>query len=189
MYAILPNKLTVEPFFFWKTRNLKIENVTLQINQQYMLKKEELKVLRIHFWYLFEQQNKKSRSVNVRRVNWTHYKTGVKDVYIRMDFNTHEAFCSIDLQMKDQGVRELVWEQFMETKNLLLNYVGSELQLLPNFTTQEGNSIHRMSWKITDVSITNENDYPQVIDFLSDKIKGVDSFWVAYSELFVALCK
>ncbi len=154
-----------------------------------MLKKEEQKALRINFWNLFEQHNKKSRSAGGRRVNWTQYKTGIKDIYIRMDFNTKEAFCAIDLQMKDLGIRELVWEQFMETQNLLLNYVGKEMLLLPHFTNFEEQSIHRMCWKMEDVSITKETDYPKVIEFLTEKIKGVDEFWTEFSELFAALCK
>jgi hypothetical protein len=154
-----------------------------------MLKKEELRELRTAFWTEFDEFNKKKRTAANRKISWAQYKSGIKDIYFRLDFDSKEAFFAIDLQMRDPEIRELVWEQFMETEKLLLNHVGLELEKLPNLLTKEGIYIHRMKWSLPDVSIMNQEDYPKAIRYLSAKIQGLDEFWFEFSDLFVALCK
>ena len=154
-----------------------------------MLKKEELRQLRLDFWSEFEDFTKKKRTANNRKINWAQYKSGIKDIYFRMDFTTKEAFLAIDLQMRDVEIRELVWEQFMETESLLKKNVGAELEKFPNFSLEEGFEIHRMTWRLHGVNITNKKDYPKVVQFLSDKIQGLDAFWFEFSDLFNALCR
>ncbi len=153
-----------------------------------MLKKEELRHLRIDFWSEFENFNKKKRTANNRKINWANYRSGIKDIYFRLDFSTSEAYLSIDLQMRDPGVRELVWDQFMETENLLKQFVGEPILFEKDVLTKEHLEIHRILWKLDDVSIINKSDYPKVIQYLSEKIQGLDAFWFEFSDLFVALC-
>lgn len=154
-----------------------------------MLNKEELRQLRLEFWSEFEDFSKKRRTANNRKINWAQYKSGIKDIYFRLDFTTKEAFLAVDLQMRDAEIRELVWEQFMETETLLRNYVGTELALFPNYALEEGFEIHRMTWSIPNVSITKKEGYPKVVQFLSEKIYGLDAFWFEFSDLFNALCR
>jgi|694.fasta_scaffold61416_2 hypothetical protein len=154
-----------------------------------MLKKEELREIRTEFWSEFDAFNKKKRTVANRKISWAQYKSGIKNIYFRLDFDTNEAYFAIDLQMRDPEIRELVWEQFMETENLLLTHIGPEMEKLPNHTTKEGLQIHRLQWTIRDVSIMNKEDYPKAIRFLSEKIQGLDAFWYEFSDLFVALCR
>lgn len=154
-----------------------------------MLKKEELRQLRVDFWSAFEDFNKKKRTSNNRKINWAQYKSGIKDIYFRMDFTTHEAFFAIDLQMRDAAVRALVWEQFMETEKLLKLHIGDEIQHQESLLLEEGFEIHRMRWSMEGVSIANEEDYEKVIQYLSEKIYGLDRFWYEFSDLFNALCR
>ncbi len=154
-----------------------------------MLKKEELREIRTEFWSEFDEFNKKKRTAANRKISWAQYKSGIKDIYFRLDFDAKEAYFAIDLQMRDPEIRELVWEQFMETENLLLTHIGPEMEKLPNHTTKEGLPIHRLQWTIRDVSIMNKEDYPKAIKFLSEKIQGLDRFWYEFSDLFVALCR
>jgi hypothetical protein len=154
-----------------------------------MLNKEELRELRIDFWNEFEEFTRKKRTANNRKINWASYKSGIKDIYFRLDFDTKEAFLAIDLQMRDSGVRELVWDQFLETEKLLKTHVGDELEFYPNFALDEGFEIHRLKWALANVNITNKKDYPRVVDFLFEKIHGLDRFWFEFSDLFNALCR
>ena len=154
-----------------------------------MLKKEELRQLRIDFWDEFEAFTRKKRTANNRKINWASYKSGIKDIYFRLDFNTTEAFLAIDLQMRDVGVRELVWDQFLETETLLKKHVGNELKLYHNFALDEGFEIHRLKWTLPNVNLTNKKDYPKVVDFLFEKMNGLDRFWFEFSDLFNALCR
>lgn len=154
-----------------------------------MLKKEELREIRTEFWSEFDAFNKKKRTAGNRKINWANYKSGIKDIYFRLDFDTKEAYFAIDLQMRDPEIRELVWEQFMETEKLLKEHIGEDILLQPNITADSGLTIHRISWSLTKVSITNSADYPKAIKFLSKKIQGLDRFWFEFSDLFVALCR
>lgn len=154
-----------------------------------MLKKEELRQLRLDFWDDFEVATRKKRTANNRKINWAQYKSGIKDIYFRLDFDTKEAFLAIDLQMRDAGIRDLVWDQFMETENLMKTHVGAELEFHPNFALSDDLEIHRMKWTLNEVNIANKKDYPKVVDFLSEKIQGLDRFWFEFSDLFNALCR
>lgn len=154
-----------------------------------MLKKEELRELRIDFWSEFDAYNKKTRTANNRKISWAQYKSGIKDIYFRLDFTTKEAFLAIDLQMRDAGVRSLVWDQFMETANLLKTHIGDDLSYHTDLVSPEGLEIHRIKWTLENVSILNKKDYPKVVQFLSEKIQGLDVFWYEFSDLFNALCR
>jgi predicted AlkP superfamily pyrophosphatase or phosphodiesterase len=153
-----------------------------------MLNKEDLRKFRTDFWTEFDLHNKKRRTANNRKIHWAQYKSGIKDIYFRLDFTTHEAFFAIDLQMRDSSVRELVWDQFMETKTILSKYIGDEFELQPNLQIEEGFQIHRLKWTLSGVNIANQSDYPKVLAFLSLKIHGLDAFWFEFSDLFNALC-
>jgi hypothetical protein len=154
-----------------------------------MLNKDDLRTLRQGFWDEFEHATKKTRTANNRKLNWAQYKSGIKDIYFRLDFNFEEAFFAIDLQMRDPEIRELIWDQFMETETLLKTFIGNEIKLYPNFSLSEGFEIHRMKWSLEGVNLHNEKDYSQVIQYLTEKIRGLDRFWFEYSDLFNALCR
>ena len=153
-----------------------------------MFTKEELRQIRSEFWERFRLKMEKERSASGRRKNWLHYRSNIADLYFRLDFDGNEAVLFIDLQMKDEGVREVVWEQFMETKNILIQCVGDELQLLPSYSLSNHIEVHRMKWSLTGVSIFNPDDHGKAIDYLKEKIKGLDEFWSDYFDLFYALC-
>lgn len=153
-----------------------------------MFKKEELKLIRTEFWEKFRVVMDKERSATGKRKNWLHYRSNVKDLYFRLDFTANEAFLAIDVQMKDEGVRDIVWEQFMETKMLLENMIGNELVCLPSYSIDANTLVHRMKWTLEGVSLFNEHDHDLAVSFLKEKIKGLDEFWAEFFELFYALC-
>ena len=152
------------------------------------LKKEELKALNQEFWSLFEQETGKMRSANNRKMNWAGYPSGIKDLFFRFRFTTQEAFFSIDLQMRDAGIRTLIFEQFLETQKLLQDFVGSEMEVIPS-DFENDLEISRLKWQLSDVSLVNAEDYDKAIQFFKAKIKGMDAYWFEFSDLFVALCK
>jgi len=154
-----------------------------------MLNKEELRELNFIFWTDFQEFNKKKRAQNNRKMVWSQYKSGIKDIYFRLDFNTTQASFSIDLQMRDAEVRQLVYEQFLETQGLLEEHVGNEIEFQPNIISYSGIEIHRLNWSLKNVNIANPDDYSKSIQFLSNKIQGMDRFWFEFSDLFVALCR
>ena len=55
----------------------------------------------------------KYQSVTGSKVNWINYNTGVKNIYFRLEVDQHSARVFIDLQHKDEDIRELFYEQFV----------------------------------------------------------------------------
>lgn len=153
-----------------------------------MFTKDELKQIRIVFWDGFGSLMQKERSLTGKRKNWTNYKSNIKGVYFRMDVTDKEAFLAIDIQIKDNGVRDIVWEQFSETHLLLKNCIGNEMELLPSYSLTEYCEVHRMKWSLPDVSLFNKQQHEEIYEFLRLKIKGLDEYWSDFYHLFDALC-
>jgi len=153
-----------------------------------MFTKDELKEIRAEFWEKFRVSIDRERSATGRRKNWLHYRSNIKDLYFRLDVTASEAFLAIDIQMKDDGVKDIVWEQFMETKKLLMSYIGEEMECLPSYSLTPELSVHRMKWTLPGVSLFEEKDHTKIIAFLKEKMKGLDEFWAEFFDLFYALC-
>jgi hypothetical protein len=153
-----------------------------------MFKKEELKHIRTEFWESFRKQMEKARSASGRRKNWVNYKSNIRDIYFRMDVTGQEAYFAIDIQFQDEGIREIVWEQFMETAALLRSLIGEEMECLPDTELAPGLVVHRLKWSKNNVSLFNPGNHEEIQSFLEEKIKGLDEFWSDFFDLFYGLC-
>ncbi len=91
-----------------------------------MYSKEELKQIRTDFWNQFKVRMQKVRSSNGRRMNWLSYPSEVKDIYIRVDADGKGARLTFDIQGKDAGVRQILWEQLYELKAVLEAEMGTD---------------------------------------------------------------
>ena len=67
---------------------------------------------------------KKHKSLDGKRIKWLNYPTRVKHVYTRLNVDKKIASLYIDLQHKDDEIRELYYEQFLELKTVFTNILG-----------------------------------------------------------------
>lgn len=153
-----------------------------------MFKKEELKQIRTDFWESFRKRMEKVRSASGKRKNWVNYKSNIRDIYFRMDVTGKEAFLAIDIQFQDEGIREIVWEQFMETAVLMRGLIGEEMECLPDTVLTPGFTAHRLKWTLQDVSLFEPSNHEKIQTFLEQKIRRLDEFWTDFFELFYGLC-
>jgi hypothetical protein len=153
-----------------------------------MFKKEELKHIRTEFWESFRKRMEKARSASGRRKNWVNYKSNIRDIYFRMDVTGQEAYFAIDIQFQDEGIREIVWEQFMEAAALMRGLIGEEMECLPDTVLNPGLTVHRLKWTKHNVSLFESSDHEKIQTFLEQKIRGLDEFWTDFFELFYGLC-
>ena len=58
------------------------------------------------------------KSKNGNSVKWLNYPTNVKDIYFRIQCNKSSASIFIDIQHRDEEIRKLFYEQFLELKIL-----------------------------------------------------------------------
>lgn len=115
-------------------------------------------------------------SAEGNKINWINYKTGVKDVHFKMDADSKKTSITIELLHKDDGIKELYWEQFLEFKNLF-------------HTTLKEDWI----WEDSSISITangnifDKNQWQDMFAFLKTRLLKFDEFWADAQEMFKSL--
>lgn len=151
-----------------------------------MFSKEEKKAFNQLFWTSFGKYMSKHESSSGMKVNWSNYKTRIKDVYVRLQIDTKKAYFSIDLQHPDEGIRALFWEQFLELRTVFHSIMNEELTWTEKIVEQ-GKSLSKIHVELFDVNIYNKSTWENAFPFFEKHMLGFDEFWTEFSELFVIL--
>ncbi|MGN6180243.1 MAG: DUF4268 domain-containing protein [Mucilaginibacter sp.] len=152
-----------------------------------MYSKDEASQIRQSFWTTFGQYIAPQLSADGLKVNWINYKTGVRNVYFRMDAENRSASISILINHPDTGVQELFYEQFVELKAVFNSYMEEEWIWAPLEYDRNGRIISRIYQEIKEASIFNRNDWPKLISFFKPRIIALDEFWSVAKYSFDAL--
>ncbi len=152
-----------------------------------MFTKEEASAIKKEFWHKLAQQLENRRSASGKRINWVNYKTGVRDIYFRMEADKRTASISIDLGHEDIGIQELFYEQFLEFKTYLHNILGEEWDWKLHGTDTIGRTVSRISKTLNEVNVFNKRDWDKLISFLKPRIILLDEFWFDAKDNFEAL--
>lgn len=152
-----------------------------------MFSREEAARLRQQFWISFGQYMKPIPGVEGLPVNWVNYKTGVKHIFFRMDAEKKYASIAIEIAHPDEGVRALLFEQFEEFKRLLQNALNEEWDWLPNASNAFDKQVARIELVLPNVSVYNQQQWPDIIAFLKPRIIALDEFWVDVKPVFEEL--
>jgi hypothetical protein len=142
-----------------------------------MYTKEEASQLRQAFWTAFGQYIAPQLSAEGLKINWINYKTGLKNVYFKMDADKRAASIAIEITHPDPGIQELFFEQFLELKNLLHSYLNEEWDWALRTSDEYGRTISRIYKEIEPVSIFKREDWPTLISFFKPRIIALDEFW------------
>jgi hypothetical protein len=152
-----------------------------------MYSKEEAARLRQQFWISFGQYMKPVPSVSGSTVNWINYKTGVKNIYFKMDADLKRAFISIQLTHSDAEIRHLIFDQFEEFKLMFTSGMGEEWLWEKDFTDSLGKTISQISISLDQVSIFNQQQWPALISFFKPRLIALDDFWDNVKPVFESL--
>ena len=152
-----------------------------------MYSKEEAARLRQQFWISFGQYMKPVPSASGSTVNWTNYKTGVKNIFFKMDVDTKKATISIQLSHPDAGIRELVFNQFEEFRLMFRNTVNEEWNWLQDTTDEYGKTVSQIGITLEKVNIYNQQHWPELISFFKPRIIALDEFWDNVKPVFESL--
>jgi hypothetical protein len=152
-----------------------------------MYSKDEASQIRQSFWTTFGQYIAPQLSADGMKVNWINYKTGVRNVYFRMDAENRSASISILINHPDTGIQELFYEQFVELKAVFNSYMEEEWIWAPLEYDRNGRMISRIYQEIKETSIFNRNDWPRLISFFKPRIIALDEFWSVAKYTFDAL--
>ncbi len=142
-----------------------------------MYSRQEASLIRKKFWTSFGVYMKPVTSASGETINWLNYKTGIKDVFFRMDFDKDNASIAIELRHPDRQIQQYYYEQLLSLKNLLEQIAGDKWNWQLHQQDENSVSISRVEKSIKNVNIFNENDWPSVISFLKPRLIALDEFW------------
>lgn len=142
-----------------------------------MYSKGELVKVRKDFWTAFGQYMKPVPSAEGYRVNWQNYKTGVKDIFFRLNAERTYASIGIEITHKDLEIQELFFQQFEAFKKILEGELGEKWDWQMHSTDPFGRIISKIEKTLPEVNIMDLNDWPAIISFLKPRIIALDAFW------------
>lgn len=142
-----------------------------------MYSRDEAKRLKEQFWTSFGQYMSVVLSADDEKINWVNYKTGVKHLFFRMDVTKKSAFIMIELTHPDASIRELMYAQFLELKNVFTSTLEEDWEWDEVFYDDSGKQTSRISLTIDKVSVFNQDHWPQLISFFKPRIIALDEFW------------
>ena len=149
-----------------------------------MYKREEVKRLKEEFWTTFGQYMSVVLSADFERVNWVNYKTGVKHLYFRMDVTNKSAYISIEITHPDEGMRQLMFAQFVELKKIVADIVQEEWEWDELYYDAYDRPIARIGLNIEKVSVFNKDNWPTLISFFKPRMIALDEYWSLVKDKF-----
>ena len=142
-----------------------------------MYGKDEAKKIKESFWTSFGQYMAVIPSADAQKINWVNYKTGIKQVYFRMDASNKVASISMEITNPDAGIRSLIFDQFADYKAMLREELGEEWIWDREYFDDYGKPMSRIYTEIKGVSIFKREDWPILISFFKPRIIALDQFW------------
>jgi hypothetical protein len=152
-----------------------------------MLSREEQKKKNTEFWEKFRKYMYKLKSSNGRKMNWLNYPSDVKHIYIRLQADSRTARLCLDIQPKDEGIREIIWEQMTELKKVMEACMKVETIWLENIESPEGKRFSRIMWEKNGVNFYNADDENVIFEFLRDRLIEFDEFYQEFKEILISL--
>ena len=152
-----------------------------------MYSKQEAARLKQEFWTAFGQYMAPVLSAEGLKTNWVNYKTGEKDIYFRMEADNKMASIAIELTHRDEGIRLLYFEQFLQLKNVLNDALQEEWTWAGQISDANARTISRIYKELNGVSVFKKENWPEIISFLKPRIVALDEFWSAVKYGFEAL--
>jgi hypothetical protein len=139
------------------------------------------------FWISFGKYMAPLLSAEGEKVNWVNYKTGIRDVYFRLDVTRNEASIAIEILHKEPGRGAKIFNQFVLLKNILEERTGLSWQLEPLYINEQQQVLSRISRRQGAVSIYDKNQWPAIISFLKPGMVSLDAFWCECKIVFEML--
>jgi len=141
-----------------------------------MFTREDISRTKQEFWTVFGKYMAPVPSGEGLKINWVNYNTGVKGIYFRMDTLSDVSSIYVSLEHPDRDIRELHFEQFLEYKDILHEILGEEWEWQRDVLVndKEGSRIY---CELSNVSVLNKDQWPELISFFKQRMIGLDRFW------------
>ena len=149
-----------------------------------MFTQQEAAQLRQQFWTSFGQYMAPILSAEGVKINWINYKTGIKDVYFKMQADNASAVVSIVMGHADIARQTVVFDQFMQIKKQLQEAVQEEWEWVLQVTDENNKITSRIFTSLDGISIFKKQDWPAIISFFKPRMIALDLFWTEVKFVF-----
>ncbi len=149
-----------------------------------MYRREEAAKLRQQFWITFGQYMKPIPSADGLPVNWVNYKTGVKNIFFKMDSDQYITSIAITITHPNEEDRVRFFEQFEAVRSLFNDAVNEDWDWERNAANEYGAVQSKISKSIKGVNIFDQQNWPALISFLKPRIIALDNFWSDVKPVF-----
>jgi hypothetical protein len=134
-----------------------------------MFTRAEASRIKQEFWTTFGKYMSPIPSSEGIKINWINYRTGIKDLYFRMETLEDRALICISIEHSDDGIRELYFDQLLELKEMFEEVMEEEWEW------RRGE--RKVCKELRGVSVMNRDDWGEVISFFKERMIKLDRFW------------
>lgn len=152
-----------------------------------MFSKKENKEIRVLFFTSFGRYMSNELSSNGEKIQWFNYPTKIKDIHFKLYCDKNYASIFVDIQHKDEDIRELFFDQFKDLKKPFIQYLGTSWSWEKEYKNEIGFSYSRIIRKINNVSIYDKNSWSKIFQFYKSNLLKLDEFWINFNEIFKQL--
>ena len=138
-----------------------------------MYSKEESKQIRQQFWIFFGKRYPRK---------WILYNTQVKEINLKFTVDNQKAMVSFDIETSDEIIRQYYYEKFESLKKIITTELDEDLVFESEYLRSSGKVISRIYVLKRDVNINNKNHWPEIFDFLNEKMGIFENFWIKYQD-------
>ena len=140
-----------------------------------MFSKEESAKIRKEFWTSFGKSFPKK---------WLLYDTNIKGFAFKFVADRKKALICLDLEHPDEIANELLYDQLLALKNILLTEYLSDAIYDETFDLQESGKIIRRIYIVhqTKFSIHNKNTWRDCYEFFVENMTKFEAFFYKYED-------
>ena len=149
-----------------------------------MYTREEASQIRSEFWTRFGQYMRPIPGADGKKKNWLNYKTGVRDIFFRLNADKVEARVSIEVRHAEAASRENVFAKFKAFRPVLEDFTKEKWNWETALQDENGKDFARISHSLRDVNLFDREDWASINSFLKPRIIALDGFWNLARENF-----
>ena len=152
-----------------------------------MYNRQESSLLRQQFWTSFGRYMLPVPSAEGTKINWVNYKTGIKDLYFKMEAGNKMATIAIEMSHAEVQRQTIFFNQFVQCRKILEDALQEKWQWALHVPDEHNKIVSRIYTLRAGVNVFKKEDWPAIISFFKPRIIALDVFWAHMSDVFVYL--
>lgn len=149
-----------------------------------MYSREQSAIIRQNFWTRFGKYMAPIPSASGEKVNWINYKTGISQLYFRMNASREDAYIAVEIQHRKPEYAEQLYEHWLRLRPTFEAATGECWTWEPNYANENGQVVSRIYTTLPGVNLFTESDWPAIISFLKPRMLALDGFWADHKMIF-----